>query len=173
VQAPKYTTDWAYLLQHLADMPDVMAIEPNFVVSSVFSAEAVAARHQQRQQPAVPAAPAGTAAAEAEEDSTAVASVTAEAAVAAVEDPTGVVPQVLQPTFAVGSMPAAGAQAALALSAKRPADSSAAVVAAEGTDAGDSEGLSTQATAAAAAAAAVAADWLPRQAGGGRKLKAW
>ncbi|WIA13393.1 hypothetical protein OEZ85_006973 [Tetradesmus obliquus] len=29
--APTYPADWAYLLQQLADMPDVVAIEPNFV----------------------------------------------------------------------------------------------------------------------------------------------
>jgi hypothetical protein len=186
LQAPKYAADWAYLLQRLVDMPHVMAIEPNFVVSHVFSAEAVAARHQQRQQQAVPVAAAAedTAAAVAEEDSTDTASVTAEAAAPAVQM-TGGLQQVLQPSFAVRPVPSAAAHANVALPAgsldsfasmqqdsKDPAPTVVAAVSSAGTGADGVEVAATQATTARAVAAA-AVEWLPRQAVGGRRLKAW
>ncbi|WIA33539.1 hypothetical protein OEZ86_006663 [Tetradesmus obliquus] len=149
--APKYPADWAYLLQQLADMPDVVAIEPNFVVSTVFSAEAVAARQQQRQQPAAPvAAAADTPAAVAEEDEAAATGLTAAATAAEVLP-------VLQPTFAAKPVPAVTAEASLSAAA---APAGMAAAAGEATE--------------QAAAEAAAMDWLPRQGpAAGRRLKAW
>ncbi|KAF6261043.1 hypothetical protein COO60DRAFT_820138 [Scenedesmus sp. NREL 46B-D3] len=197
--APKYAADWGHLLQQLADMPDVIAIEPNFVVSNVFSAEAVAVRQQHSKQSAGLETEASSAVvtnfadeAAAEADNPAAANLAAaEVQQSRAAAPMGAQaaaepPHVLVPTFAARPVPDATAMADVALAAGTSIGSAnmqqgmhpdAATEAAATAAAAAASYVETAAAYAVesgteqAAAEAAAVDWLPRQATTGRKLK--